>query len=293
MSSFMQKSSEYLALVNDKDKDKDFVHSKKDYNIIKYDTDVICDNNSKEDILIFITKLKLSTLQKWPPLEKGNLGVSLVSEDINPETGTLYTYSESMELIPSEDSEGYKPDLRNFGMFRGMDSNSKDVKQMILIKEDNELLDNARKNAKRKMFRLIANEELKRGLIPISNKHLKYINKLVDVTYLEDVQKQDISLKKYGIRICITYPNEICDKVLAKIKKKIWVKNEFSLSYLDDKYILLVRYNYTDSKGKTSNRKCSMMMREILSTLKINPNPEIIGTVINKEQWESYIPMVE
>ena len=283
MTSFMQKSSEYLALIND-------TEIENNYTSIQYNVRTICNENSKEDILKFISKLNLSILNKWPPLEFTN---TLVSGDINPKTGTLYTHQESMELMPSEDSEGYKPDLRNFGMFRGMDSNSKENKESMLIKEDNELLDHARKNAKRKMFKLIANEELKRGLIPISNKHLKYINKLIDVTYLEKVQEQDKILKNYGIQISIKYPNELSDKVIAKIKKKIWVKNEFSLTYLDNKYILLVRINYTDSKGKINNRKCSMMKKEILSTLKITPPPEIIYTIINKEQWDSHIPIVD
>lgn len=192
------------------------------------------------------------------------------------------THQQSQNLKISVDDPEYKQNILLTNEF-GVDMSTKEGSELILCKEDADLMDKARVAEKKRVFRLIAKEEMRLGILPISQKTMKNIN---SIKYIQDLEQKNISDKKdLKHSICIDIEtNTITEEQEKKILSKTWVKNNNKFTKTNNGYMLIVGYEYTKSDGSVSNRTMSMMKKELSSTLKINKD-YINARVICKDEY--------
>ncbi len=224
----------------------------------KLSVDDVVNNYSEKEIYSFLRDLTIAVRNKYKnfPL----------------------TYEQEQQLKVSVNDDNYKQDILLTNDY-GIDISTREGSDLIVNQEDSELLTQARLAEKKRMFRLVAREEMKLGMIPFSNKTISGVNKIKN---MNEFQRDNI---KHSICINITV-DELDDTRQKKLLSKTWIRNKNHFSKTEDGYRLIVGYDYTNSGGTKSKKSMSMMKKEIGSTLKITT--DCIDTrVISKDEYRT------
>ena len=251
----------------------------------------IINNFSKEDIQEFIKdlasafkdKYSTTTLTTITELSTAATPQERLINKINPSTGALYTYKEKQMMKPSIFDPHYVKNIKSCNSL-GIDLDSREGTEMILAKEDAEIMTKARMAEKKRVYGLLAKEEFKRGLIPVSFRQIDNIQNILDMKKIEELQLADKTDKRYGIRCIIKTNKPFENKILNKLVKKQWIKDEYILTKSPLGYDLQIRYMYKKKDGNMDNRPMSMMKKELCSTLGIERS-DIQAVVITKTDW--------
>ena len=186
-------------------------------------------------------------------------------------------------MKPSVNDPDYKPNILLTNEF-GVDMSTKEGSEIILSKEDSELMSNARLAEKKRIYRMIAKEEARLGLLPMSGKQIKNINSIQYIQEMEKKNQENIKNLRYAV-LCDIYISDIDENTTERILKKTWIKEFNHFEKYETGYILIVGYEYTKSNGIKCKRTMSMMKKELATCLKIDRN-QIESRIICKDEFK-------
>ena len=244
----------------------------------------LINDNSQSEVFQIIQEL---SKQYYNTYQNNNTNSEII---INPVSSLPYTFKEQQLMKPSINDPDFKPNIMTSNIF-GVDVKSREGSEQILAREDSLIMEQARLSEKKRCYRILAREEMKHGLIPMSLKQVKHIN---TIKLFNDIQtnKEELKLKA---RHSICHEIQIKDidvQVEKKLLSKIWIKNMYDFRQDNDKYRLIVPIYYTKKDGNTTSRTQSMMKKEISSTLKINSGA-ITSKIISKDEYDRMIEEIE
>ena len=231
---------------------------------------------SREDISRFIKDLNSAFSKKY---NKGSTSLDAIKP-----CGMHMTYHEQQALKPSVNDSDYKPDILRTNQF-GIDMSTREGSEIIMCKEDSELMANARLAEKKRIYRMVAKEEARLGLLPISLKQMKTINTLGYIQEMEKSQGKNKQDLKYAV-VCEIAMDNIDKKTSDRLLKKTWIRDFNNFEKNEDGYRLIVGYEYTKSDGTTCKRTMSMMKKEIGSCLGLDRN-KIDCRVICRDEYNT------
>ena len=157
----------------------------------------------------------------------------------------------------------------------------------MLTREDADGMDKARRALKRRLYKRVAEEEFKKGLIPMSIRQCSLIDSIAMVNKLEEQDKKAVINKYHGVEININTDQIITDKTQIKMTRKVWVKDAYKIQRTDTGYSLIVLYEYKMKDGSVGKRTMSMMRKELVSSLKINKITvdDITCRILNEQEY--------
>lgn len=241
----------------------------------------LLENHSKDEIIKFINELSKGFSKKY---NENNITKLIPFMTNGKNLNTHMTYIEQQSLKPSVNDPDYKVNILLTNEF-GVDMSTKEGSEMILSKEDTELMSNARLAEKKRIYRMIAKEEARLGLLPMSTKQMKNICSIQYIQEMEKRNQQNSKDLRYAV-LCEIDISDIDENTTERMLKKTWVKefNHFE-KQVDNTYRLIVGYEYTKSDGIKCKRTMSMMKKELASCLKIDRN-KITARVICKDEFD-------